>query len=191
MRTNKHTVGTRHVASASARHILSASATSTAAAIVLAITAAALSGCTGGSTQRSATDSVAENAQRILEHPQRFDEQSIEALASKIENNEEFNLDELARMLVLCEATAAKIEQEAENLQRVDDPVDTYETLTGFAAASWYAPYKTIMDYLRTASLPPEYTQRVNQLLLTNDRCNTVISDLERKHLDGRQTIDI
>lgn len=162
--------------------------------VLAAVALTALLWSCGGSDGKkadTAADSIENRAEDILQQPQVLDENSIEDLAAKITSNQEFNLDQLAQMITQCEATSNRISQEAERLVQVDDPADTYETLTDLAHAPWMESYRTVIAFLTTASLPDEYGQRVEQLLATNRRANEVITGLERKYLKGQEVLNI
>ena len=160
--------------------------------VTAAAVAVLLWNCSGSGKSGAGNDTITEEeaAELILSSPQVFDDQSLTDLAAKVRNNEEFGPEALANMIVLCDATVNRVEQDAEQLQVIDDPVDTYERLTGYASQPWMADYRTVYDYLVAASLPGEYAERVDMLKKAAQRLNAIITDLERVHLQGKNVID-
>ena len=162
-------------------------------ATAAAFLATAIAACSGNADKsgQSHDDSVAVETETILSEPPRFNAATIDSLAYKVENGHDFGLDELARMITLCEATANRIQPELERLQMVDDPADTYETLTDMSKQTWYRPYLILVEYLTNAPLPPEFDARVAQLLNTNKRVKDLLEELTERDLKGQAILQM
>lgn len=163
--------------------------------IVLAVSSVleSCSGCSHGDGAKTADTVTAKPTEAILAEPQRFDDQGLRGYVSAINAGETLDETDMAKMIVLAEAAFNRLEQEAEDLQRTDDPVDTFETLTQIKEEGWAADAATAVAFLRTVPLKPQMQDRVNQLTVTAGRVITLLRGLTETHLDGQTilTIDI
>lgn len=154
------------------------------------------SGCSHGDGTGNADTvdtAVTRPAEAILAEPQRFDGQSLRGYVTAIGAGEKFDAADMARMIVLSEGAFNRLEQEAEDLQRTDDPADTFETLTEIREEGWAADAASVVAFLRTVPLQPQMADRVSQLTVTAGRIISILSVLTDTHLDGQTvlTIDI
>ncbi|MDO5396072.1 MAG: hypothetical protein Q4F07_08945 [Bacteroidales bacterium] len=159
-------------------------------AILVSLLMTGCRGCADGNTEEHKDHTEEESVNIILSQPQVFDAQSIDELAAKIRAGGDITSENVANMIVLAEATSNKVEMEVENLMRVDDPADTYHTLHGFADAQWYIDYRTIYDFLQSATLSDEFASRVGTLKAANSRLDILVTELEKKHLKGENVLD-
>ena len=153
----------------------------------------ALTGCSGcGREQQGAPElSPAEEVETILSQPQRLDSQNLDQLAEKIQKNEEISEGELASMMIQLEAVSNQVSMEAERLQQVQDPVDTFESLTTISQSQYWKDYKKVYEWMSQAQLPDAIAKRLALPRQTNQHVQIVLTELEKRALEGKNMLDI
>lgn len=156
---------------------------------IVVLAAAIFCGCGHSSSSASANDSItpAEKAVITLNSPQVLDRQLMSQMARAIGENAEFNLADFADMITQCEATVNTVEPEIENLDRNDDPADSFGVIDEYARSTWIADYRTIYEFVKGVQLPEDMTARVQGLAKAVERLNTVLEHIDKTQFNGRQ----
>ena len=119
--------------------------------------------------------------------PRAHDPEGLHGYALLVgQRNPDLDAADMAMIIHLCEGAMGELEQEVDNLDRVDDPQDTWETLSTLQKELWPQDLATLTAFLRSVPLPAPQQARVEQLFTTSVRVDTQLGSLYRRHLDGK-----
>lgn len=156
--------------------------------IVAAVMAMIVQGCTGGCSRTDSgqnagtpTDAPAysDNPADILASPVDFDAQRITEYAATVAGDTVLSSAEAARLIVNTEAAVNHLGQIIDELERNDDPADTWNVLTELTTTDWTTSLAVIIDYLGRAPLDAVERERavdidraVDRIIDTADRAS-------------------
>ena len=80
---------------------------------------------------------------------------------------------------------------EAERLQQVQDPVDTFESLTTISQSQYWKDYQKVYEWMSQAQLPDAIAKRLALLRQTNQHVQIVLTEIEKRDLEGKNMLDI
>lgn len=168
------------------RRYLATTAIAIFATLTFNILTTGCSGC-GRGDRSSVSDTLTpeQNRELILSTPENHDRQTLAELAASIASGAPISIEQMATMIVQCEAHANYFESQIDALERNDDAADTYNVLAETRHSQWVDDYATVMRYLRQAQLRDDERARVSQLDSTNARINAQLAQLQQTQLRG------
>ena len=174
-------------------HAIAKTALRVVAPVVALLLASVLPACSGCGRERGAAPqpSAAEEVETILSQPQRLDDQTLDEFSEKIQSNVDVSEADLAAMMIQLEAVSNQVSMEAERLQQVQDPADTFESLTAIRESQYWKDYLKVYECMSQAQLPDAIAGRMALLRHTNQRVQTVLTEIETRDLKGQNILDI
>lgn len=153
--------------------------------LILAATALAplLGGCSrcGGTDTADTRVIIREDPADILSHPVTFDAQSVDECARLLASGRELTTAEAARVIVTAEAATNHAGQLLEELDRNDDPADTYHVLKELDGQAWPGQLDDIIDGLDNQPLDAPERERADALRKANRRIAILKESLRKK----------
>lgn len=154
----------------------------TAERIVLAVvgiaTLIALDSCTGGCSRTDTlvmdTDPDApafgDDPAVILDSPVKFDERTLAEYADKVVGDTVLSTAETARLIVVTEAAVNHLGQIVDELERNDDPADTWNVVNELCRLRWPGDIACVTSYLHRAPLDSVERERADAIDKAIDR---------------------
>lgn len=168
-----------------------------AATLLLAAVARTFTACTGcgrdAGTGTADTMTVAERAEVNLAQTPYYDPDALASLAHAVDGHAHFAPDDISTMIILCEGAVSHLQAEADNLQRNDDPADSYNVLSEFAESPVADNVRTIYNYLslQTTTLTPQQAARHIELTHAISHLNGTVDMIQTAQLNGRQIFNL
>lgn len=154
-------------------------------ATVLACTVGSCSRCNrttaDDNTPAVAERSVDDDPADILSHPVRFDAQSVAEYADLVSRDTVLGNADIARVIVVAQSAVNHVGEILDELQRNDDPADTYNTLAELDTLPWPGCLLDILDGLDRQPLDATERQIADDMRAAYDRNQLLRTELTYK----------
>lgn len=139
----------------------------------------ALNSCTGGCSRTETLVPAAEvpevpvdgdDPATILDSTQDFDERTLAEYADKVVGDTVLTAAETARLIVVTEAAVNHLGQIVDELERNDDPADTWNAVNELCALRWPGDIACVTAYLHRAPLDSVERERTEAMDAAIDR---------------------
>lgn len=170
--------------------------TAAAATVIIAVAAQlclSCSSCGRGDQKSTPVDSTASanSPELILEGPLKLDYEAMRSYAIDISNVDEFDEADMAKMIRLAEGAFSHLMQELDVLQSNDDAADSYHVLNELTKTEWPYDAALIVSFLRTVPLPQPMQHRVDQLVITAQRCLKQLDEIADSQHNGEHYLEL